>query len=332
MADPINSEHPFERLSPARIVAAVESLGFWLPGEPFTLNSYENRVFLLSDDERRRWVAKFYRPGRWSDAQIQEEHDFLGELAAEGVPVAAPWRNAEGESLHHREGFRLALFPHVGGQAPELENPEHLFALGELVGRVHAVGSRHAFQHRRTMNLDAMVGESRAEVLAGPWLSRRQRQAYERISGELQALLAAWAWPEKNLIRVHGDCHLGNILGRDARFSLVDFDDALMAPRVQDIWMLFTAQSPEELQWQLSEVIEGYEQFSDFDRGELALVEPLRTLRLMRHSAWLVARWTDPAFPRAFPWAAEEGYWDQHIRSLEQQRQALETRPRWLAS
>ncbi|QJQ94077.1 MULTISPECIES: serine/threonine protein kinase [Halomonadaceae] len=326
-----SSEHPFERLAPARIVAAVESLGFWLPGEPFALNSYENRVFLLSDDERRRWVVKFYRPGRWSDAQIQEEHDFLAELEADEVPVAAPWRNAEGHSLHLWEGYRFALFPQVVGQAPELENPGHLFALGELIGRVHAVGARRAFVQRRRMDFDGMVRESREQVLAGSWLNRRQRQAYERISGELCRTLQGLAWPASSAIRVHGDCHIGNILGRDEAFSLVDFDDALMAPRIQDLWMLLTAQTPEEEQGQLSEIIEGYEQFTEFNRRELALIEPLRTWRLMRHSAWLTARWSDPAFPRAFPWAADEGYWDQHIRTLEQQRQALEKAPRWLA-
>ena len=328
MADTL---HPFERLSPARIVAAVESLGLWLPGEPFALNSYENRVFLLSDDERRRWVAKFYRPRRWSDAQIQEEHNFLLELAEAGVPVAAPWRNVAGETLHHWEGFRLTLFPQVSGQAPELENPEHLFALGELIGKVHAVGARRAFTTRLTLNLTGMVEEARATVLGGPWLTRRQRDAYARISAELAQQLRGHTWPTPSAIRLHGDCHLGNMLGRDADFSLVDFDDALMGPRVQDLWMLLTAQTPEELQWQLSEIVEGYEQEADFPRGELALIEPLRTLRLLRHSAWLTARWEDPAFPRAFPWAAEEGYWDQHIRSLEQQRQALEQHPRWLA-
>ncbi|SDM73065.1 Ser/Thr protein kinase RdoA involved in Cpx stress response, MazF antagonist [Franzmannia pantelleriensis] len=329
MAD---TSHPFDRLSPATIVDAVESLGFWLPGEPFALNSYENRVFLLSDDERRRWVAKFYRPGRWSDAQIQEEHDFLLELAEANVPVAAPWRNAAGETLHHWEGFRLTLFRQVSGQAPELENPEHLFALGELIGKVHAVGAKRDFDTRLSLDLTEMVEQARATVLVGPWLTRRQRDAYARISAELAEMLREHSWPAQAAIRLHGDCHLGNMLGRDASFSLVDFDDALMGPRVQDLWMLLTAQTPEELQWQLSEILEGYEQEADFPRGELALIEPLRTLRLLRHSAWLTARWEDPAFPRAFPWAAEEGYWDQHIRSLEQQRQALEQHPRWLAA
>ena len=323
--------HPFASLEPARIVAAVESLGLWLPGEPFALNSYENRVFLVHDEERRRWVVKFYRPERWSDAQIQEEHDFLAELETAGVAVAAPWRNAAGESLHRAEGFRFALYPQLPGQAPELENPAHLFALGELIGAVHAVGRRAAFAHRLTLDLDTLVVEARERVLGSAWLDRRQRRAYARITDDLHARLAVHAWTHERAIRVHGDCHIGNILGRDEHFALVDFDDCLMAPAVQDLWMLFTAEHDEERQMQLSEVIEGYEQHLDFDRGELALVEPLRTLRLLRHSAWLVARWEDPAFPAAFPWLADAGYWDGHIRMLEQQRQLLEQKPRWLA-
>jgi len=322
--------HPFDTLSPQRIVAAVESLGLMLPGEPFALNSYENRVFQFRDDEGRRWVAKFYRPQRWSDAQIREEHAFLQELADAAVPVAAPWRDDAGETLHTHAGFRFALFPQVVGQAPELENPEHLFALGELIGRLHAVSSRRPFVERPTLNPAERVAYSREQVLAGAWLNRRQRQAYLRISEALEPLLVAHAWPERALIRVHGDCHLGNILGRDAEFTLVDFDDCGMAPAVQDLWMMLTAQSEPEWRAQLSELLEGYEQHHDFDRRELEWIETLRTLRLMRHSAWLVARWADPAFPRAFPWVTSEDYWDQHIRTLEQQRLALEG-ARWLA-
>ncbi|UYG02239.1 serine/threonine protein kinase [Halomonas sp. LR3S48] len=326
-----STPHPFAALSPARVVAAIESLGFWLPGEPFALNSYENRVYLLHDDEGRRWVAKFYRPARWSDAQIQEEHDFLDELAAEGVAVAPPWRNEGGLSLHHAEGFRLALFPQLSGQAPELENPSHLFALGELIGAVHAVGERGEFQHRVRLDLDGMVREARQRVLTAPWLDRRQRQAYERISEALHKALQAHAWTPQQTIRVQGDCHIGNLLGRDDAFSLVDFDDAMMAPAVQDLWMFLTAEHEAEWHMQLSEVLEGYEQHREFDRRELALIEPLRTLRLMRHSAWLVARWDDPAFPPAFPWVADAGYWDAHIRQLEQQRLVLDRSPRWLS-
>ncbi|MGM0784754.1 MAG: serine/threonine protein kinase [Pseudomonadota bacterium] len=324
------SSHPFAELSPARVVDAVESLGFWLPGEPFALNSYENRVFLVHDEERRRWVVKFYRPDRWSDAEIREEHAFLQELVASGVAVAAPWQDAGGESLHLAKGFRLALFPQLPGQAPELENPAHLFALGELIGAVHAVGERSRFRARGSLSLVPMARQASEAVLQSPWLDRHQRRAYARVSEALLSDLAPHVWADERAIRVHGDCHLGNILGRDEDFALVDFDDCLMAPAVQDLWMLLTAAHEAEWQMQLSEVMEGYEQHRDFDRSELRLIEPLRTLRLMRHSAWLVARWDDPAFPPAFPWLADSGYWDGHIRLLEQQRQVLQRKPRWL--
>ncbi|WP_110687059.1 serine/threonine protein kinase [Salinicola aestuarinus] len=322
--------HPFDTLTPQRVVESIESLGLWLPGEPFALNSYENRVYSVTDDDRRRWVAKFYRPGRWSDAQILEEHAFLAELGSAGVPAGQVWSDSQGRTLHEVDGFRFSLFTHVPGQAPELDKPEHLFALGSLIGRIHAVGRERPFAHRLVFDIPAMVAESRERVLAAPWLSTRQRAAYERILDALLPLMAQSAWPASALQRVQGDCHLGNMLGRDDDFALVDFDDCAMAPAIQDLWMLLTAQTPEEWQMQLSEVIEGYEESLEFDRRELEWIETLRTLRLIRHTAWLTARWDDPAFPRAFPYVAESGYWDQHLRTLEQQRLALDS-PRWLA-
>ncbi|WP_088742579.1 serine/threonine protein kinase [Cobetia sp. QF-1] len=322
--------HPFDALAPDRVVAAVESLGFWLPGEPFALNSYENRVYHLADDDRRRWVAKFYRPERWSRAQILEEHAFLAELEDSGVPGAPAWANANGETLHQYEGFDFALFPHVVGRAPELESAEHLFHLGELIGRVHAIGRKSQFKERETLSPARILDESRDSVLASDWLSERQRDSYTRVIEALRPLVAEQSWPENALIRTHGDCHIGNMLGRDEHFALVDFDDCLSAPAVQDLWMLLTGDSDPELHMQLSEVLEGYEQHCDFDRGQLKWIEVLRTLRMVRHSAWVVRRWADPAFPLAFSHVASLGYWDDHIRSLEQQRVALDT-PRWLA-
>nr|WP_084487924.1 serine/threonine protein kinase [Cobetia crustatorum] len=322
--------HPFDALAPDRVVAAVESLGFWLPGEPFALNSYENRVYHLADDDRRRWVAKFYRPERWSRAQILEEHAFLAELEDAGVPGAPAWANANGETLHQYEGFDFALFPHVVGRAPELESAEHLFHLGELIGRVHAIGRKSQFKERETLSPARILDESRDSVLASDWLSERQRDSYTRVIEALRPLVAEQSWPENALIRTHGDCHIGNMLGRDEHFALVDFDDCLSAPAVQDLWMLLTGDSDPELHMQLSEVLEGYEQHCDFDRGQLKWIEVLRTLRMVRHSAWVVRRWEDPAFPLAFSHVASLGYWDDHIRSLEQQRVALDT-PRWLA-
>jgi Ser/Thr protein kinase RdoA (MazF antagonist) len=322
--------HAFSALAPATIVAAIESIGIYPAGEPFALNSYENRVLLFRDDERRGWVVKFYRPQRWTTAVIQEEHDYLHELYHAGVSVVAPLRLAAGQTLHHFNGFDFALFPQQAGQAPELDNPAHLFALGGVLGRLHTVASRQAFTHRRQLALAPDVAEASAKVLESGWLTGHQRRAYETVTTHLVDALADHATAPANMIRCHGDCHLGNILGRDEAFTLVDFDDCLMAPAIQDIWMLLAIDEPAAWHAQLSEISEGYEEERAFPHAELELIEPLRSYRLVRHSGWLAARWSDPAFPQAFPWVGESGYWDGHIRQLEQQRLQLQT-PRWLA-
>lgn len=322
--------HPFETLDPARVVDAIEAQGFLTEGEPFALNSYENRVFVWRDETGARFITKFYRPDRLDDATILEEHAFVDELDDAGCLVNRLWRSDSGESLHYHDGFRLATFHFVPGQAPELENPEHLFELGSTIGQIHAVGRRCAFRHRQILKPHNIARESLENIDESRWLTPRQRRAHQRIGHELLALLPDKAWPDDAFQRVHGDCHPGNILGRGEGFSLVDFDDCVMAPAVQDLWMLLSAQDEPGWRSQLSELLEGYEQHCDFDRRQLGWIEQLRTLRLVRYSAWLVERWDDPAFPRAFPWLASEGYWDQHLRILEQQRQVL-SEPRWLA-
>lgn len=322
--------HPFSALSPDTVMSAAESVDIWPAGEPFALNSYENRVLMFRDDEARSWVIKFYRPERWSDATIQEEHDFLQELDKTGVPVVAPWRNSEGQSLHRYAGFRFTLFRQCAGQAPELDNPAHLYALGEVLGRLHKVAHRKAFQHRPPLVLESGIEDARQRVVQSQWLSPFQQRAYQTVIEKMQRLLASKTLDAASFIRCHGDCHLGNVLGRDEQFTLVDFDDCLMAPAIQDIWMLLPTNDPDGWRAQLSEISEGYEESQPFPHDQMSLIEPLRAYRLIRHSAWLVSRWDDPAFPRAFPWMAESGYWDQHIRQLEQQCLQLE-RPMWLA-
>ncbi|MFC0269255.1 serine/threonine protein kinase [Kushneria aurantia] len=322
--------HPFEQLDPARVVAAIEARGFLTEGEPFALNSYENRVFMWHDVEGRRFVTKFYRPDRLSDAAILEEHAFLEELVQAGCRVNRLWRSDAGESLHYHDGFRLAIFYFMPGQAPELERPDHLFALGSTLGEIHAVARRRSFQHRSALHPHRIARASFDHVADSHWLTARQHRAHQRIGHQLLELLPDRAWPDEAFQRVHGDCHPGNILGRDDDFGLVDFDDCVMAPAVQDLWMLLSAEDEPGWQMQLSELLEGYEQHCAFDRRQLGWIEQLRTLRLVRYSAWLVERWSDPAFPRAFPWLASEHFWDQHLRMLEQQRQLL-AEPRWLA-
>lgn len=322
--------HPFSSLSPDLVMSAIESVGIWPAGEPFTLNSYENRVLMFRDEEGERWVVKFYRPERWVDAAIQEEHDFLRELALAGVPVIAPWCSADGVSLHHYQTFRFSLFPQCAGQAPELDNPAHLFALGNVLGRLHDVAARQRFQHRESLSLTDGVTDAAQRVLASPHLDKYQSRAYQTVVEKLMEQLARVSLSPDAYLRAHGDCHLGNILGRDDDFTLVDFDDCLMAPAIQDVWMLLPVDDPELWRGQLDELIEGYEEVRAFPELELVLIEPLRAYRLIRHAAWLVSRWDDPAFPAAFPWVAERGYWDQHIRLLEQQSLQLES-PVWLA-
>ncbi|MBT2788146.1 MULTISPECIES: serine/threonine protein kinase [unclassified Halomonas] len=322
--------HPFSSLSPDLVMSAVESLDIWPAGEPFALNSYENRVLMFRDDDGKSWIVKFYRPDRWSDSVIQEEHDFLQELVDQQVPVVAPWRNEAGASLHYFKDFRFTLFPHCSGQAPELDNPSHLFAMGELLGRLHDVSAKKTFQHRPRLEMASGILDAQQRVLASHWMNSHQRRAYDRVIEKVHQQLIKHDVPTGSLIRCHGDCHLGNVLGRDEQFTLVDFDDCTMAPAMQDIWMLLPTDDPQGWRSQLSEIIEGYEETRSFPNEQMALIEPLRSYRLIRHSAWLVSRWDDPAFPRAFPWLADSGYWDQHIRQLEQQCLQLEN-PRWLA-
>ena len=322
--------HPYSALSPDVIMNAIENVGIQPSSEPFALNSYENRVLMLRDESGDRWVVKFYRPERWSTAVIQEEHDYLAELHKARVPVSAPWRNADGVSLHEYDGFRFALFPHCIGQAPELDNPAHLFALGQVIGKLHVVAKRKEFQHRPTLSIIEGMLSAQQQVLGSGRLTKHQQRAYERVSAKLMDSVGQHLPPFIENIRCHGDCHLGNMLGREEHFSLVDFDDCLMAPAIQDIWMLLAVDEPQAQRAQLSEISEGYEESLPFPDHQMALVEPLRSYRLMRHSAWLVQRWDDSAFPLAFPWFADSGYWDQQIRLLEQQRMQMEA-PIWLA-
>lgn len=322
--------HPFSALSPNMVMSAIESIGIWPAGEPFALNSYENRVLMFRDDEGGRWVAKFYRPDRWSNQAIQEEHDFLQELHQAGVPVVAPWRDEQNISQQEFQQFRFALFPQCPGQAPELDNPSHLFALGEVLGRLHNVSCKKDFQYRARLSFEQGILEAEARVLGSQWLNKHQQRAYQQVVQKILRQPAGRDVDSAKVIRTHGDCHLGNVLGREEAFTLVDFDDCIMAPAIQDIWMLLPVNDPTSWRAQLSEIVEGYEETRSFPSEEISLIEPLRAYRLIRHTAWLVSRWDDPAFPRAFPWLAEGGYWDQHIRQLEQQSLQLE-KPVWLA-
>ncbi len=271
-------------------------------------------------------IAKFYRPDRWSDAAIREEHAFTLELAEHEVPVVAPLAR-DGETLFEHAGFRFALFPRRGGRSPEPGNLDQLYALGQLLGRMHAVGATRPFQHRETLTVAGFGHASLQTLLEGNFIPRSLLPAYESVARDLLArldrLFAATPAPS---IRLHGDCHPGNILHRDEAYHLVDLDDCRMGPPVQDLWMMLAGERHERLS-QLAELMDGYREFNDFDSRQLPLIEGLRSLRLIHYSAWLARRWDDPAFPPSFPWFGSERYWGDQVLTLREQIAALDEEP-----
>lgn len=321
------SGHPYDTLTPDLVMAAVESAGFVCDARLLALNSYENRVYQVGIEDEQPLIAKFYRPQRWSDQQILEEHSFSAELEAAEVSVVAPLPNGEGETLHRYQEFPFALFPRRGGHPPELDNPDHLLTLGRTLGRMHGVGASKRFSHRPSLNLLLTVNESRETVLDG-FVPADLRESYETLMRDIYKQLEEVA-PEiadDDLIRVHGDCHVGNILWRDPTPHFVDLDDCLQAPPIQDLWMFLSGERHDQ-ELQLAELIEGYSEFFDFHPRQLRWVEALRTVRIIRYAAWLARRWDDPAFPRAFPWFASPRYWSDHILELREQFSRLQEPP-----
>ncbi|MBK1710222.1 MULTISPECIES: serine/threonine protein kinase [Marichromatium] len=322
---------PYADLGPDRILDAIESVDLVPDGRMLALNSYENRVYQIGLDETTPVVVKFYRPGRWSDAAIAEEHDFATELAEREIPAIAPLR-IKGETLHHFAGHRFSVSPRRGGRDPELDDPEVLEWVGRFIGRIHAVGATRPFAHRPRLDIDAFGTGPRVLLLDQEWIPAELRETYTEVSASaLAAVAECYARAGRvREIRLHGDCHRGNLLWTDAGPHFVDFDDARSGPAVQDLWMLLSGSRAEQSR-QLADVLAGYEDFCDFDVRELHLVEALRTLRLIHHAAWLARRWQDPAFPAAFPWFATTHYWEQHIAQLREQLLAMEAGPLWPA-
>jgi Ser/Thr protein kinase RdoA (MazF antagonist) len=322
-----SSSHPFDALSPDLLIDAVESQGFVSDGRFLALNSYENRVYQIGIEEQTPMIVKFYRPERWTNDQIREEHEYCFQLKDQELPVVCPWLNAEGESLSTYADFRFALYERRGGHAPELDNLDNLFILGRLLGRFHGIGAMQPFAHRPTLNVENFGWQS-YRLISEQFMPAELSPAYDSLA--LDVLKAVDEilvdYGPINNIRVHGDCHSGNILWRDDNPHFVDFDDARMAPAIQDLWMLLSGDRQEQTA-QMAELIEGYSEFYDFDYRELRLIEVFRTLRIMHHSAWIARRWTDPAFPRAFSWFNSPRYWSDHILMLREQLAALNEPP-----
>ncbi len=298
--------HPFETLTPDLVLDAVESLGFLSDARVLALNSYENRVYQVGIEDSEPLIAKFYRPQRWTNEAILEEHRYTFELAHCEVPVVAPLQH-NGESLFEHKGFRFALFPRRGGRAPE--------------------PATRPFEHREALGVKNFGHDSLATLLDGNFIPRSLLPAYESVARDLLKHVERiyGETPHQN-IRMHGDCHPGNMMCRDEVFHIVDLDDCRMGPAVQDLWMMLAGDRQECL-GQLSELIEGYSEFHDFNPRELALIEPLRALRLMHYSAWLARRWDDPAFPHSFPWFGSERYWGDQVLALREQLAALNEEP-----
>lgn len=315
----MSSSAPYDALSPDLVLDAVEAAGFATDGRLLALASYENRVYQVGIDGGQPLVAKFYRPARWSDAAIAEEHAFALELAAAELPMVAPLAIG-GRTLLAHAGYRYALYPRRGGRAPELESADHLQWMGRLLARMHGVGARERFRERGAIDTDTFIRDAARAVLASSLLPDRLDETYrartEAIARALDARFAALEPLAR--IRLHGDCHAGNVLWTDAGPHFVDLDDARMGPAVQDLWML--APSPRAL----DALLEGYAEFRDFDHRELQLVEPLRLMRQIHWAGWVAARWHDPAFPRAFAHVGEPRWWEQHLNDLGEAQSRLD--------
>lgn len=326
----VNPDHPYQDLTPDFVLDAVESLGLLSDQRILALNSYENRVYQIGIEDSVPVIAKFYRPNRWSAEAILEEHQFTKQLLDADISVVPPL-SIENKTLHEYKGFLFTLFPRQGGYAPEIDIPDTLYRIGLNIGRIHQSSGTQRFEHRTSLSLEERAIGSRSFLLENDFIPMSLRTAYETLSDDIiQKMQTIWQANPFTEIKLHGDCHLGNILWRDDLAYFVDFDDCCNGPAVQDIWLMLSGDRHQQSQ-QLIELIEGYEEFCEFDTRQLNLVETLRTLRMMHYAAWLARRWTDPAFPMHFPWFNTERYWSEHILELREQFAALDEPPLKLA-
>lgn len=318
-----NTNTPYATLTPSLILEAIENLSLRCSGSLLALNSYENRVYQVGIEEDKPIIAKFYRPKRWSTEAIKEEHEFAHELSQHEIPIIAPLV-FKGETLHEYANFRFALFPRRGGRALELDNMEQLEWMGRFIGRFHAIGACRAFQHRIQLNPESYGLMPYQFLIESNFIPPEIKFNYcQVVEAILQYVEEAFLdIGQINLLRLHGDCHAGNVLWNIDGPHLVDLDDCLMGPAIQDIWMLLSG-NKYEIKAQLLHIIGGYEEFYNFNSSELKLVEALRSLRMIHYSAWLAKRWQDPAFPHSFPWFNTPRYWQQHLQDLREQLELL---------
>lgn len=316
----------YSLLSPDFMLDAIESIGIRVDSGLLELNSYENRVFQFLDEDRQRFVVKFYRPVRWSDEQIQEEHDFSLQLKAAEIDVVAPLQ-FDGRSLFIYQGYRLAIFPSVGGRPIEVDNLDALESVGRNLGRVHQLASQQPFAHRPTLSIAEFVQAPKLILQQNNFVPAHLETSFFNVYDALAKEISLQYKPDdKQLIRLHGDLHAGNILWRDDKVSLLDFDDCRQGPAVQDLWMMLHGESHEQ-RLQLEVLLEGYEEFCTFDTKQLKLIEPLRAMRMMNYMGWIAKRWHDPAFSRHFSWFTDEQFWQQQVGFLQEQIDNMQKPP-----
>jgi len=321
----MTDDFTFSNLSPNVVLNNIEALGFRCDGRLFELNSFENRVFQVGIEDEPPLIAKFYRPGRWTDEQILEEHSFTLQLEEEEIPAIAPL-TINHRSLFEQDHYRFALYTRQGGYPPELENEEQLESIGRTIGRIHAFGSTQLYRHRETVDIKTTSINSR-QLILDHFVPKAYKANYEAISDELllQLQAAQPAIAALPHLRLHGDCHLGNILWQAPKPFFLDFDDSFNGPQIADIWLLFSKSDDSEFnQRQLNRLLNGYELFYSFDDAQLAYTEIFRAFRILNYTAWIGKRWQDPAFPKAFQWFNSDSFWRDHLRDLQLQNERMQ--------
>lgn len=319
------NQHPYQQLTPERILNAVDSVGWNSNGRLLALNSYENRVYQVGVDDNEFVIAKFYRPERWSNESILEEHEFSLELLEHDLPVVVPIKADNGKTLHNYEGFRFALYQRCGGHAPALDCQEDRLSLGRAIARIHAIGAIKPFKHRPTLSINEFVEQSVEFLCSKNFIPPEYLQSYQSLIQDMLPLInQRYSFAgDFRYIRIHADLHQGNILWTEQGANFVDFDDTRMGPAIQDLWM-FLPGNHQDAQKYLNDFLQGYAEFWQFDNREVYLIEALRTLRIIHYSAWLARRWQDPAFALAFPWFNTAKYWQEHLLSLREQMAVLQ--------